>query len=160
LKPFPAPVLTVEYTGLAETYRAILDADGITLEARAPVGGFRPWQRIFWDEVMGVYCWEAPDWSTILVGVLVAFIGLLLGSLSMALQGNLTASLIWWTLGVLSAAGGWWIGARFRRRQWFRLETATTAVQFHTGRSEVWALLRERLEITTEAFENPPSPAL
>lgn len=149
-------MLTIEYAGLAETNRAILDAEGITLEARAPVGGFRPWQRVFWDEVTGVYCWEAPDWGAVSLGMGVALIGLLLGALSWAQQSNLAASLIWGTLGVLSAAAGWWVGTRFRPRQWFRLESATTAVQFHTSRSEVWALIRERLEVV----ENPPPPVL
>lgn len=153
MKALPTLPLTFQYGSATEVNRAILDHEGITIEARGVVGGFQPWQRVFWEEVRAVYVWEGNDWNTITAGLLLGLVAWLVG-LGLSASGSKPLGILFW--GLIGLAGiGWGVltGIRLRPRRWFRLETGKGPLLFHSRREEVPTLLFERLGVADQAEE-------
>lgn len=143
--------LTFQYGNATEVNRAILDHEGITIEARGVIGGFHPWQRVFWEEVHTLYVWEGKDWNTITAGLLLGLVAWLVG-LGLLASGSKPLGILFWGLIGLAAIGwGFLTGIRLRPRRWFRLETGQGPLLFHTRREEVRTLLLERLRVADQA---------
>jgi len=140
-------LVTFQYVGATELNRVTLDAGGITLEARAVVGAFYPWQRLFWDEVLGVYVWESHDWTAVVVGALIGAAALAAAGVIYLCEGPALYSLISSGAGGAAIGVGLWLGMRVRRRCCIRLEAGSSSVQFHTSRADVVPFLLARLGI-------------
>lgn len=138
-------LVTFQYLGVAEVNRVTLDAEGITLEARAVVGAFYPWQRLFWDEVLGIYVWESHDWTSVAAGALFGVAALVAAGVIYLCEGPALYSLISCGAGGAAIGVGLWLGMRVRRRCCIRLEAGSSFVQFHTRRADVLPFLLARL---------------
>lgn len=147
----PTLPLTFQYGSATEVNRAILDREGITIEARGVIGGFQPWQRVFWEEVRTLYVWEGKDWNTITAGLLLGLVAWLVG-LGLFASGSKPLGILFWGLIGLAVIGwGLLTGIRLRPRRWFRLETGQGPLLFHTRREEVLTLILERLGVGDQA---------
>jgi hypothetical protein len=146
----PNPIRVTSSTA-SEVIRVSLLPDSLLQETRDFVGGWRASNQIFLDEVRAIYTWEAPNWSTVMAGVLFGLLIALFAVIpNMSSVGLLLAVLL---VGFCLVLGIW-----LRPRRWIRIESRIGPLVFHTRDERLLAALRSRIPPLDPGASAPPAP--
>jgi hypothetical protein len=149
------PPLRFTFSTVTDVQRVTIYPDGIGVETRDLIGTWQPGTRAFWDEIRAVYSWTAPNWSTVVVGVL---LGLVLAPFVFLGVGTGSGLAVWLLLLALVTAASLLLATKLRPRIWYRVESTQPTFTFHTRRPEVLPALLSHLDVVRETPVDASEP--